>query len=713
MFEWELARCFNCFRDGHDVFRCCDPPRDLFQREALRERLGVINRHWTEYLLRFRAIAPEIKFKHQAFSRIWTPYWSGASGLPVSPHPIPVDPLSMTPPVETKDCGSQTEPTACADLAVQTDVDEPKHTTCSASQTDPPPPQPSVSHQAVQATPPPMTDQAAQATPPPMTDQAAQATPPPMTDQAAQATPPPMVDQAVEAPPPRLPSSSRPRRVSKPRRGAAAATRTPAPAPAPALEPTPEPTPPLPEDEGEGEESLITGKNHERCWMCTKVHSPMDPCEAASQFSNANSGWGEASWQEQLKAASLLYKPPSGTRASGGSRHRSRKASGLKTLAISNSRSVDANTTAYRVENGEKDIALGRADLTLLAKLDVEAARGADGRPPPYREPDGGAGVGASASGLACGAPLPIDHPLCHLNRCPNEILETIFTYAGDDYASGDGGKVKDIIAGHNFSLGDGVWDNIRRARNLDGVAKSCRRLRLVAQQIIYKVVCIDGYKPLRKFALALTADPELGELVQVFRITLCQTNQPYRNRGLFRYRMDRGTVVSNTDFASLFVRVVESCPNLQVLSAKMFGSVLGFGAIRGHFPKMREICISDPISSSLVLNRMWNHLVDFPQLTKFKIVHSELNNAVDFTPLEIPHHMADRALVNNFKHLATLTLENAPEVADGLLFFLARRLTALTKLAIVNCKLVSSAGACRLAVRPVCERPKQALTRV
>ena len=430
--------------------------------------------------------------------------------------------------------------------------------------------------------------------------------------------------------------------------------------------------------------------------MCTKVHSPMDPCEAASQFSNTNSGWGGgggASWQEQLKAASLLYKPPSGTRGSGGSRHKSRKASGLKTLAISSSRSVNANTTAYRVENGEKEIALGRADLTLLAKLDVEAARGADGRLPLYHEADGGGAVGR----LAGGAPLDIDHPPCHLNRCPNEILETIFTYAGDDFASDGGGKVKDIIAGHNFSLGDGVWDNIRRARNLDGVAKSCRRLRLVAQQIIYKVVCIDGYKPLRKFALALTADPDLGQLVQVFRIALCQTNQPYRNRGLFKYRMDRGTVVSNTDFASLFVRVVERCPNLQVLSAKMFGSVLGFGAIRGRFPKMREICISDPISSSLVLNRMWNHLVDFPQLTKFKIVHSELNNAVDFTPLEIPHHMADRALENNFKHLATLTLENAPEVADGLLYFLARRLTALTKLAIVNCKLVSSAGTYRL----------------
>lgn len=636
--EWELPRCFNCFGEYHPPARCPDQFRNIFQKEELRERLGVINRPWTDYLLApGHVIPPGIRVKHLAFRRIWTPYQTAASGRTVSPHAVPInlaaalaevpaaaptaalsgpapspEPSSKNPPVETKDCGSQTESPSCAELAVQTDVEEPKPTSCFGSQTDPPPPQPL------------------------------------------------MIDQAVQTLTRRLTPWLRAPRP------APASTLAPAPVP------TPEPTPPPPPPE---EESLITGKNHEQCWMCTKVHSPMDPCEATSQFNHGNSGWGESSWQEQLKTASLLYKPP-GTR---GLRHRSRKAGSLKTLGISNSRSIDHNTTAYRVENGEKEVTFGREDLTLLAKLDVEAVRCADRRPPVYDD-------------FASETPASID-PSCHLNRCPNEILETIFTYAGDDYASDSGGKVKDIIAGHNFSLGDGVWDNVRRAHNLDGVARSCRRLRLVAQQIIYKVVCIDRYKPLRKLALALTADPELGELVQVFRITLSQTNQPYRNRGLFRYQMDRKTAVPNTDYASLFVRVVESCPNLQVVSAKMFGSVLGFGAIRGRFTKMREICISDPISSSLVLNRMWDHLVKFPRLTKFKIVHSDLNNAVDFTPLEIPLHMADRALENNFKHLATLTLENAPEVADSLLYFLARRLTALTKLAIVNCKLVSSAG--------------------
>ncbi|KAF8539729.1 hypothetical protein BDD12DRAFT_81256 [Trichophaea hybrida] len=423
-------------------------------------------------------------------------------------------------------------------------------------------------------------------------------------------------------------------------------------------------------------EGVITGKTYEHCWLCRKSHFNNQPCSAQQESSSNDQDWDTSNWQEQLN---MVSPSKNNTLRKQNTKQKTKKAN--KVLTMARSHLIESDTTAYKIENGDKEEVYDRTDLTMLPLLDREARRNI---------------VGSSDDESYHNRRLHVRNN-SPLTRCPNEILEKILTYAADEYASDRKTKVKDIIAGHDFGLDDGVSDNMRRARNLAGAAKSCRQLRLIAQRIIYKVVIIDKYKPLRKFALSLTTDPELGKMVQVFRVNLLQTNQSYKNRGFFKYQMDNRNVVSNTDFASLFVRVVESCPNLQVLSVKMYGSILGFGAVRGKFTKMREICISDPVSSGMVLNQMWNHLTDFPQLQKFKMVHSEMNDGVNFEPLEIPHHFADKALDFTFKDLSTLTLENAPEVSDELLVFLVRRFTALNKLAIVNCKLVSSGGLARV----------------
>jgi hypothetical protein len=99
-----------------------------------------------------------------------------------------------------------------------------------------------------------------------------------------------------------------------------------------------------------------------------------------------------------------------------------------------------------------------------------------------------------------------------------------------------------------------------------------------------------------------------------------------------------------------------------------MFGNVIGFGALHGAFKNMREICIANNVSAGQVLNNIWNHLTNFPKLTKLKIVHSEINSSINFDPLEIPPHMVSKAFNNNFKILQTLALQHAPEASDNLL---------------------------------------------
>jgi hypothetical protein len=672
------------------------------QREELREKLGVINRLWTEFVLS-HDFPYYIKVKHRAFQRIWQPYTSEVSGKFVSPVPVSVlaearatpdasssaisivvrreEPPRAEPNVDSSAISSVVQhkepPQAASDAgpSVVTTViryQEPPQAAPDAGSSvvtsviQYKEPQRIYSDQAIQTEGLSYIDRGVQTEPRYISRDSHSQTDKPcgvslgsnlnvltsylgVAPQPKNDTPRSGKDQGVQTDPLRDQPRDQPREKKERYK--------------------------LSENTESVTDVVVTSKNLDHCWDCGKTHLRFQPCEAPQQSNSKEQDWEQSKWEEQLKMLAPL--PKNNGLQKQNPKQRARKPN--KVLTMARSRLVDSDTTVYRIENGEKEIIFDRTDLTLLAPLDREAKRGVVG--------------GSDDESNHNRRPyVKNNSPLA---RCPNEILEAILTYAADECPSGRKTKVRDIIAGHDFGVDDGVVDNIRKAKNLSGAVKSCRQLRQVAQQVIYKVVSIDKYKALRRFALSLTADPELGKMVQVFRVNLCQTTQSYRNRGLFRYQMENRNVASNTDFASLFVRVVESCPSLQVLSVKMYGSILGFGAVRGKFTKMREICISDPVSSGQVLNQMWNHLTDFPQLQKFKIVHSDINDSVDFEPLEIPYHMADKALDFTFKNLGTLTLENAPEVSDNLLFYIVRRLTALNKLAIVNCKLVSSGGTC------------------
>ena len=579
--EWELLRCFNCFRQGHPDHRCYQRKLDIHEREKLRDEQGVINRRWTTELLGQRQkFAPAIITKHLGFSRIWEPYTT-AFGLIVTPHAI---------------APSQRASQIC-NKGVQTD-----NLRC---------------NQGVQ------------------------------TDNLG-------CDQGVQV----ARSSPRNKRRKK------------------AEESKPESAPITPE------------KQMEKCWLCKGYH-PDSECNATSPYSDP-ADREDNRWMDNIKDLPNLPKKHALGRQIGSKEMKSRK--GLKNPALAKSGLVCSNTTTYKVEKLGKDsfqaadsddvsyeeTALDRDDLTLLGKLDKELKLKRRSSSGGQSSPIGGATIQPS-----------------HLCRCPNELLESIFAYAADGDSFAEDKKIKDIITGNKWDIEEGVEDTFRRARNLAGVAKSCRQLRLVAQRVIYRVICIKSYKPLGDLARTLTADPELGLMVQVLKIHLEQTTVNYKNRGVYRHEMVNNVHVTNTDYASVFVRIVESCRNLQILSTKLYGSVLGFGALQGRFQHMREIVIADEISRGQVLNKMWNHLIDFPKLNKFKIIHSPMNDAVDFTPLEIPFFMAERGLDCGFRTLSNLQLENAPEVSDGLLVFLVRRFYVLTKLAIVNCKLVTSAGMC------------------
>jgi hypothetical protein len=634
--EWDLPRCFNCWEEGHYPHMCSRDRLSYPEKEEKRLLSGVISRTWTEekILNNPNLWSRDVVSRHQAYRRIWQPYTSEVSGRYVSYERVlrggvPGGPNGSLQASAPNFRGVNAGQRACTGLGSST----PKSTGDQGSQTEE---QTSPSRdQGVQTDLPavPQTTTSQSSTP---------TTTPPATATSGGSSPNGNSPTNGNSPPNPWLKGMVPREKPKP---------------------------------------IIIGKNHEECWMCAKYHSRMEPCGTSPRSTDEDWEWDESRWEganRRIQKPVLLPKQNALQRPNPKSRVRRSDAP----LSLKYSKILTSATTVYRIEDdGEKEVVFDREDLGLLDRLDREARdfkkrftviSDDEDDEIPENSPDTSA-----------------------LLRCPTEILESIFQYAADDdLFVKPAVKVKDIIAGHDFRIDDELGDQVRRARNLAGVTKSCRRLRAVAQSIIYKVVCFDQFKSLHNFARSITRVPELGKIVQVVRITMDQGNTSYRQHGVFKYQMNNNrTVASRNDFAALFVRVVEHCPNLQILVTKMFGSLLGFGTIRGKWSQMREICISDPVSTGQVLNRMWNQMPDFPRLKKFKIIHSSMNDHVDFEGLEIQHHMADKGLGHMFTNLNTLTLEMAPEVSDALLFFLVRRLPVLTKLAIVNCKLVTSGG--------------------
>ncbi|CCX04403.1 Similar to hypothetical protein [Tuber melanosporum Mel28]; acc. no. XP_002835969 [Pyronema omphalodes CBS 100304] len=129
--EWNVLRCFNCWEDGHTVYRCWSPCMSDIEREEKRDELGVISRRWTQYVLDSPVFSIEIKKKHQGFSRIWLPYssrgkyitpFSAIENATVSTNiGTGVDKSTVSVP-EQKDCSTQVEllaETSSADCEIQ------------------------------------------------------------------------------------------------------------------------------------------------------------------------------------------------------------------------------------------------------------------------------------------------------------------------------------------------------------------------------------------------------------------------------------------------------------------------------------------------------------------------------------------------------------------------------------------------------------------
>jgi len=431
-------------------------------------------------------------------------------------------------------------------------------------------------------------------------------------------------------------------------------------------------------------------KPRDKCWLCKDRHLEAE-CKATSPHREPVK-WEDNSWVFNMDDLPALPKKHALGRQIIPKETKSKKTS--KNPSLIKSGIISSETALYKIERidsdgfqefGDNDVSyeetvLDRGDLRLLETLDKDANRSK-----PKNKFLGSGKPNSSDSATVKSS---------YLCRCPNEILESIFNYAADGDTYGETKKVRDMVTGTKWDIDEGVNDTSRKARNLTGVAKSCQQLRLVAQRVIYRVICIKTYAPLYKLARTLTADPHLGGMVQVLKIHLEQGCN-YKNRGVYRHEKVNNVALTNTNSASVLVRIVESCRNLQLLSTKLHGSVLGFSTLQGKFRQLREVVISDETSRGQVMNYMWNHLTNFPRLNKFKIIHSDMNSAMDFTPLEIPFFMAERGLDSGSRTLSNLQLENAPEVSDALLFLLVRRFYVLTKLAIVNCKLVTSAGMC------------------
>jgi hypothetical protein len=203
--------------------------------------------------------------------------------------------------------------------------------------------------------------------------------------------------------------------------------------------------------------------------------------------------------------------------------------------------------STYRIklgERGEREVAFSRSNLKILDGLKMEAER-------------------TIKVGLHNG------NQKSAFIECPNEILEEILTYVADGCINCRKEKIKNIAAGNKFYTDPQL--NRRQASNLAGVAKSCRQLRLISQYILYRVVCLDNFTAIRSFVSTVCADSVIGKMAHAVYINVDQTRtrKSSRTRNLLWYKQDDGGVVVHLDLASMFVALVESCPEFRCFQSR------------------------------------------------------------------------------------------------------------------------------------------------
>lgn len=276
------------------------------------------------------------------------------------------------------------------------------------------------------------------------------------------------------------------------------------------------------------------------------------------------------------------------------------------------------------------------------------------------------------------------------IRNLSEDTLHMIFSYVADGLMPEDQMKMKNVHIGSNFRL-DASFTTTRY-RRLKSVLRSCRYWRHLSQRIVYKYINLDQFCNFKGFVRAISEDAELGKMVCAVKINI-QGGASYMSHDNRLSKQELPEMPKSRDSAQLFTTMMESCPELQILSANMYGAIRGFNFVLTKFPKMREIQIMDHSSKGMVAHNLWENLGNYPNLEKFRIFHSEENGATNFDTLKLlpPKYLFNKRSTEFL--LKALTMERAPELSDKIIGVFASGLKQLTNLVIVDCKLVTSAG--------------------
>lgn len=270
------------------------------------------------------------------------------------------------------------------------------------------------------------------------------------------------------------------------------------------------------------------------------------------------------------------------------------------------------------------------------------------------------------------------------------DTLHMVFSYVADGLMPEDQMKMKNVHIGSNFRL-DASFTTTRY-RRLKSVLRSCRYWRHLSQQIVYKYINLDQFCNFKGFVRTINEDAELGKMVRAVKLNI-QGGASYMSHDNRLSKQELSEMPKSGDSALLFTAMMESCPELQILSANMYGAIRGFNFVLAKFPKMREMQIMDNSSKGMVAHNLWENLGNYPNLEKFRIFHSEENGATNFDTLKLLPPRGFLSKRSTAFLLKALTMERAPELSDKIIGVFASRLKQLTNLVIVDCKLVTSAG--------------------
>lgn len=270
------------------------------------------------------------------------------------------------------------------------------------------------------------------------------------------------------------------------------------------------------------------------------------------------------------------------------------------------------------------------------------------------------------------------------------DTLHMIFSYVADGLMPEDQMKMKNVHIGSNFRL-DASFTTTRY-RRLKSVLRSCRYWRHLSQHIVYKYINLDQFCNFKGFVRTISEDAELGKMVRAVKLNI-QGGASYMSHDNRLSKQELSEMPKSSDSALLFTAMMESCPELQILSANMYGAIRGFNFVLAKFPKMREMQIMDDSSKGMVAHNLWENLGNYPNLEKFRIFHSEENGGTNFDTLKLLPPRGFLSKRSTTFLLKALTMERAPELSDKIIGVFASRLKQLTNLVIVDCKLVTSAG--------------------